>query len=36
MQIPCPVTGKPIIPDASLLMMRATTPVTCPACAGRH
>jgi hypothetical protein len=36
MQVLCPATGKPIIPDAAMLMMRSVTPIACPACAGTH
>jgi hypothetical protein len=36
MQVICPATGKPIIPDAAMLMMRSVTPIACPACANIH
>jgi hypothetical protein len=36
MQVSCPATGKPIIPDASMLMMRSVTPILCPACYRTH
>jgi hypothetical protein len=36
MQVLCPATAKPIIPDAAMLMMRSPTPISCPACAGTH
>jgi hypothetical protein len=36
MQVLSPATGKPIIPDAAMLMMRSVTPIACPACHETH
>ncbi len=32
----CPTTGKPLIPDAAMLLMPETTRIVCPACGNTH